>query len=275
MNSVLWSNCDYKYARDVRASGHMTESHRRAVDLPIIPPTNKNKISGIYAIVNKINGHRYVGSAVDIRDRWRHHTYHLRKGNHHSKHLQSAWKKYGKDNFEFIILEIVDNPADLLKREQIYLDASFPEYNTIQLAGNNLGYRFSEEKKMEMSVAHTGFRHTEESKKRMSEIWTGKPRGKYSPERCAKISAFHKGKSPNENQRAALEIGHHRIPTQEERQKISDAQKGYVPTQETRAKLSEARRKRIITEETKKKTSESMKRFCALRREEKNARSSD
>jgi group I intron endonuclease len=221
--------------------------------------------SGIYSIVNKINGHRYVGSAIDISDRWRKHKYELRKGTHHSKYLLNSWKKNGEDNFDFIVIEECEIDK-LIEREQFYLDQSFPEYNTNKIAGSLLGFRFSEETKKQMSIVHTGFRHTEESKKKMSEIWSGKPRGKYSEERCKKLSESHKGKIPNENQKAALEIGRKRSPTEEERKRISESNRGQKRSQETIDKLKAARSKRITTEETKIKTSESMKRYWENKR---------
>ena len=199
-----------------------------------------NNHPGIYAIVNKINGHRYIGSAVNMAARWRVHTYHLRKNNHHSKHLQAAWNKYGKEQFDFVVLEVVDNVEKLIEVEQKYLDKDFPEYNTNMVAGSVLGFRFSTEAIKKMSESHSGFRHTEESKNKMSEIWSGKPRGKYSEERVRKMSEGHKGLKPNENQLAALDIGRRRSPTPEERKRISDSQKGYKPTEETIEKLKAA-----------------------------------
>jgi group I intron endonuclease len=193
-------------------------------------------ISGIYAIVNKVNGHKYIGSAIDIPSRWRVHKHHLNKGSHHSSHLQSAWILYGQDNFDFVVLEYCD---DILPKEQIYLDTFSPEYNTNKTAGNMLGFRFSEESRKKASIIHTGFRHTEESKRKMSEYWKGKPRGKYSEERRSKISKAHIGKKINENQRRGLEYGR-KAPSVETRKKLSDAQKGYQPTDETIAKLRAA-----------------------------------
>ena len=68
------------------------------------------KASGIYAIVNCVNGKRYVGSAVNFRRRLYGHRSHLRRGTHHNHHLQTAWVKYGHDAFVFFILEYVEIP---------------------------------------------------------------------------------------------------------------------------------------------------------------------
>ncbi|HLE92714.1 MAG TPA: GIY-YIG nuclease family protein [Anaerolineales bacterium] len=197
-------------------------------------------ISGIYAIVNTRNRHRYIGSAVDISGRWRQHTYKLRKGTHPSKHLQNAWNKYGAASFDFVILETVKDKNSLIPIEQGYLDRDFPEYNTNRRAGSMFGFRFSEEAKKLMSLIHSGFKHTEESKKKMSEIWAGRPRGKYTEERAAKISAAHKGKKINDNQKRGLAIGQYNPKSAETRKKISDAQKGYKPKKETIEKLKQA-----------------------------------
>src|SRR3989304_1436717 len=67
--------------------------------------TKGKKISGIYKIINKTNGKYYVGSSNDIIGRWFTHKSQLNRNNHCNPHLQRAWNKYGKDNFEFIIVE--------------------------------------------------------------------------------------------------------------------------------------------------------------------------
>jgi group I intron endonuclease len=96
---------------DLNGSGHSTDITR-------------TKISGIYKIVNKINGKYYVGSSKHIlgrRGRWNRHKQTLRKNCHSNDHLQNAWNKCGKESFEFVIVEEV--PTELLLiAEQKYLD---------------------------------------------------------------------------------------------------------------------------------------------------------
>ena len=80
------------------------------------------KISGIYKIVNKVNGKYYVGSSNNIYKRWLHHKRDLNNNRHHNIHLQRAWNKYGKENFDFIIEKNI--PENLLGiEEQIYLNS--------------------------------------------------------------------------------------------------------------------------------------------------------
>jgi group I intron endonuclease len=86
---------------------------------------NKNmKHSGIYKIVNKVNGLVYIGSSKSIESRFWGHKTSLRRKEHHSTHLQYAWLKYGEENFNFEILEDIQNPTkELLEsREQYWID---------------------------------------------------------------------------------------------------------------------------------------------------------
>lgn len=75
------------------------------------------KVCAIYQIKNLINNKIYIGSSVDVVDRWREHKRSLKKSSHHSTHLQRSWNKYGEKNFEFSLIEIVDNQQQLLEKE--------------------------------------------------------------------------------------------------------------------------------------------------------------
>jgi group I intron endonuclease len=91
------------------------------------------KTSGIYKILNKINGKYYVGSAKNIYDRWSDHKKDLKKSRHHNRHLQRAWDKYGKENFELVVVETCV-PEALLDREQEHLTRckSVPDTNDLR-----------------------------------------------------------------------------------------------------------------------------------------------
>jgi group I intron endonuclease len=83
---------------------------------------NKNKISGIYVIKNKINSKVYVGSSKSVYYRWAgQHKPRLKKSKHENVHLQHAWDKYGENNFEFLILEECEASA-LLAREEYWIE---------------------------------------------------------------------------------------------------------------------------------------------------------
>lgn len=78
----------------------------------------------IYGIRHIASGRIYVGSAVRTNARWRQHRSQLQRGTHHSRYLQAAWSKYGAEDFEFVVLEIVPTPDELLVRENEWISSS-------------------------------------------------------------------------------------------------------------------------------------------------------
>lgn len=102
------------------------------------------KVAGVYAITNRHSGSQYVGSAVDIRRRWKSHRSALRNRRKAPPKLQRAWDKHGESAFEFSIL-LVCREEDTLLYEQIVIDTVAPKYNTRQIAHSNLGMRWSAE----------------------------------------------------------------------------------------------------------------------------------
>ena len=60
--------------------------------------------SGIYEIVNVVNGHRYIGQSSNIPRRWNNHLSCLSRGKSKNPHLQRSWNKYGRDAFSFSVL---------------------------------------------------------------------------------------------------------------------------------------------------------------------------
>lgn len=111
--------------------------------------------SGIYSIRNVVTDNLYVGSSYNLHKRKLSHFRMLRKGNHHSTHLQRSFLKHGTDNFIFSILE--ECSIDLLLiREQFYIDTLKPRYNICKIAGNSLGTKRTEETKRKLSVSHKG-----------------------------------------------------------------------------------------------------------------------
>ena len=121
------------------------------------------KISGIYKIVNKINGKYYVGSSKNILDkttgRFCRHKKELMAGKHHSIFLQRAWDKYGFENFDFIIIETVDDKSILLLKEQYYLNLAEKEKNNcynmrFNASGGNLRKESIEKLSLSLKMKH-------------------------------------------------------------------------------------------------------------------------
>lgn len=167
--------------------------------------------SGIYFIINEINGKIYIGSAVNFRIRWNVHQSNLNLNVHENKLLQNAWNKYGAENFRFQVLEYVEDKTKLLEIEQNWLDWTKCYerkigYNILKIAGSNLGYKASVETK-------------------------------------AKISAAQKNRIPTEASLKALELG--RLAKSEEiKNKISFSLRGKRHSIERRRNMSEGKWKK-------------------------------
>lgn len=81
-----------------------------------------DKIQGIYKITNLINGKCYIGKSEDIDYRKKKHFKELAEGKHHSSYLQEDYNKYGKDNFSFEIIEVINDENLLLFAERFIID---------------------------------------------------------------------------------------------------------------------------------------------------------
>lgn len=79
---------------------------------------------GIYKINNTVVSNAYyLGSSMDIDDRWTVHRWALRNNRHENSRLQRAWNKYGESAFSFEIIEVfVGTLHELLLREDEYLE---------------------------------------------------------------------------------------------------------------------------------------------------------
>lgn len=233
MNGIISTNNLVNTPATLETFGSVTIAHGGAMMFGILT----HKISGIYQIVNTINGHCYIGSSVDINKRWSTHKQRLHKGTHDSPYLQNAWNKYGESCFRFSIIEQCDSPL-LIEREQYYIDTLRPIYNTATKAGSRLGIR-----------------HTEEARRKISEAGKGRV---MSPEARKKIADAHRGVPILESVlRKLTEARRAMIISDEQKRKMSEARKGRKATPETRAKLSEIQRN--MSSDIKTKISQTLK----------------
>lgn len=72
---------------------------------------------GIYMITNKVNNHMYIGQSINIERRWKEH---IRCKNVGTSIIEQAISKYGKDNFNFVIIVELENDATLLNEMEKY-----------------------------------------------------------------------------------------------------------------------------------------------------------
>ena len=82
--------------------------------------------SGVYKIVNKIDGKVYIGQSTFLKERFNSHKTRLRNKRHGSSELQNVYDKHGSlDVFEFIIIEqhAPDTTTEfLLERERYFIN---------------------------------------------------------------------------------------------------------------------------------------------------------
>ena len=88
--------------------------------------------SGIYCIKNLVNGKVYIGSRSrkkgGIKHRWADHVFGLSSNSHGNDHLQNSWNKYGPQNFQFSVIEKIEDDYSeqtslhIKKREEYYFE---------------------------------------------------------------------------------------------------------------------------------------------------------
>lgn len=77
--------------------------------------------AGIYCIKNLINNKVYIGKSMNIYKRITEHINMLnRESLNENRYLIRSWKKYGPDNFQYIVLEYLDKEESLLKERELY-----------------------------------------------------------------------------------------------------------------------------------------------------------
>lgn len=185
-----------------------------------------NMSCGVYEIRNKINEHKYIGSSINMWNRWLHHRRSLELNKHHSRYFQRAWNKYGETTFEFNKLLVCDR-INLRLYEQECMVLYKPIYNK-NLTATGAGRVVLEETKDKLRRANIGKVYSDEYKHNMS------------------ISLKKRILSPAavENMRVAtIKSNRNRIWSEESKQKERIAHQGKVTwlgkhhTEETKQKL--------------------------------------
>lgn len=92
--------------------------------------------NGIYIIVNKMNGHRYVGQTNNFHRRWKEHR--SRRPETRTA-IGRAFVKHGKESFTFMVLEKC--PIEKMDEREIhYISTMRPEYNMNSGGTGNRGH---------------------------------------------------------------------------------------------------------------------------------------
>lgn len=203
---------------------------------------------GVYQIINTVNGRRYIGSSVRLHKRLAEHRRKLDRGSHENARLQNAYKKYGSGAFEFLLIEHVSCRADLLRREQFWIDFHRSSdrnygYNICVTAGSPAGTKHSDEAKLRMSAAQQKRAPASEStREKISAALKGRIK---SPEEIERHRTSLTGYKHTEDARAnmsASQLG--RKKTVEEIEKTASAHRGMKRSAEARARMSEVAKRR-------------------------------
>lgn len=115
----------------------------------------------IYCITCIPNSKIYIGSTINFKKRKREHFSYLQKNKHHNKKLQSAFNKYGVNNFRIDIIEVIEETDFLILREQYFIDGLAPFFNINKIANSSLGLKRSKETRDKIRKANLGLVHPE------------------------------------------------------------------------------------------------------------------
>lgn len=193
---------------------------------PLFEPMSN--VSGVYVIINLVNGHSYVGSSANVLKRtWTH--LRCKKG---SAIVAAAIRKHGAENFEAHILETAPR-GFLPEREAWWMNFLRPEYNAsdLTIAGGRV---MREETKAKLRAANLGKKLTPEHKAAIS---AGNKGRIFEPETRQKIGQAHRG---TKHRPESIEKMRAVEWTPERRANMSASGIGRLVSAETRAKKSAA-----------------------------------
>lgn len=148
----------------------------------------------------------YIGSSRHMRRRVLRHIADLKRGDHCNKFLQRAFEKYGEPEY-FSLVQCLEN--DLIKFEQMLIDAFKPRFNLSPTAGRNLGHKHNAETLARMRESgRNAWKNRsrimpEDVKRRISETTQGKV---FSEETRKKISNACRGREVSFSTRIKLSI---------------------------------------------------------------------
>jgi group I intron endonuclease len=197
----------------------------------------------VYQIRNLVNDKFYIGSThKPLQRRIHEHLTKLRANYHNNKHLQSAWNKYGEENFIFETVEDITLPEDysndrkyelITSKEMHYITTMNPEYNIArEIRAGKLGRSPSKEEREHLRKLFTGRKVSDEARKKIREA---RAKQVITEETKRKIGEKSKGnkyclghKQSEEQKQKAREsalknikngVGFHSIESQEKRTK--------------------------------------------------------
>ena len=191
--------------------------------------------SGIYQILNVENDKCYIGQTVNLTNRKKGHFKSLLDNSHCNEHLQNSFNRYGKNNFEFNVLENVENENKLTERELYWIDY-YESYKSEN------GYNLKKPDKF-----CKNFKNSEETKKKMSKSHKGKKNHMYGK----------RGKKcPHYGKKFPKEFG----------DKVSEALQGHECSEDTKEKISKANKGNTAWNKGKKMSEEAKEKMSKAKK---------
>jgi group I intron endonuclease len=130
--------------------------------------------SGVYCLINKINGHSYVGSSINLASRMKNYLNNtfLKSRQNANMPIVKALLKYGQSNFTLLILEHVELKF-LIDRETYFITSVIPYYNVLKQGYSSLGYKHTKETKELLSQLAKNRVHSDITKGLIVKALTG------------------------------------------------------------------------------------------------------
>ncbi len=130
--------------------------------------------SGVYFLINNINGHTYVGSSINIASRMRNYLNNvfLKSKKNNNMPIVKALLKYDQSNFSLWILEYVEH-STLTNRETFYITLLMPYYNVLKQGYSSLGYKHTEETKQLLYELAKNRTHSDKTKTLIAKALVG------------------------------------------------------------------------------------------------------
>jgi group I intron endonuclease len=172
------------------------------------------KIKAIYKLTNIKNNKIYIGQARDIHHRMNRHKNDSKHPRYRTK-IARAIVKYGWDNFELTILEVIEDECQMNERETYWIEL-YKAYD------NSIGYNI-----LPTGFSFRDYHHSEESKAKMSEAKSGMYLGDENP---------MYGKKHSEETKAKMR--------EKANKRLTNPMSGRKHSEESRAKMRLAKLKR-------------------------------
>jgi group I intron endonuclease len=120
---------------------------------------------GIYCIRNIVNNKVYIGKSKNIHKRIIQHKHLLKiKSKDENEHLINSYHKYGNENFEYFVLEFLENDEKIVAKRELYWMKIYDSLNPLK------GYNLRSDSDSKMIVHQkTKDKITERLKKEWSE----------------------------------------------------------------------------------------------------------